>query len=473
MVVLPVKTQSVRWLLVLLGGLLLLYFQLHFFASATRRYKDCSVGWVSVAQEAQSRLGQHGQGQGHETQGGRKGLGERRRVQAKDSRTGSSSSGSSSSSASDDASAASRERRLDIVLVSMSSGKKMAPMGDSTGDEADAPGGSKSATSGGRGDGSGDTALQAAGADGAVVNARAAQFSGLLDITGPNKQQYAALHGYRYVDASALLDRTRPASWSKIPAVMSVLDSCDWVFWVDADTLITNMSTPLERLLPAGPVWAAAAGAEGRAGEPVAAGLGLGVGLGLGGPDLILTADSTGVNAGVWLIRGRGCAWCRSFLTRWWSMESFIRRDPHDSKSGDNDALKHMVATMDSAELGAHVGIAPQCAFNSYLWRPSLRNWLRYLANPHHILTGLWQPGDFLLHPAGVHHKKEVLLRFLRDQQRSARLAFSDAFASALRAAAGGISSGGSGDGGMGGVSSASKARNGASRRALALGEAA
>eukprot|EP00198_Chlamydomonas_reinhardtii_P012687 XP_001702024.1 predicted protein [Chlamydomonas reinhardtii] len=194
------------------------------------------------------------------------------------------------------------------------------------------------------------------------MNARAAQFSGLLDITGPNKQQYAALHGYRYVDASDLLDRSRPASWSKILAVLSVLDSCDWVFWVDADTLITNMSTPLERLLPAGPAWAAAASAATVAGADaadMADAVATRYGLGLGEPDLILTADSTGsmrpatmqlcscVNAGVWLIRGRGCAWCRSFLARWWSMESFIRHDPHDSKSGDNDALKHMVANMD------------------------------------------------------------------------------------------------------------------------------
>ncbi|KAG2423866.1 hypothetical protein HXX76_015024 [Chlamydomonas incerta] len=429
-----------RWLLLLLGGLLLLYFQLHFFASATRRYKDCSVAWISVEQEVLSQLQplqqqQHEQQQGdqlvqqvqerNQAQSGRKELRERRRVQAANSRVGSSIGNRSGGGE------AAMGRKLDIVLVSMSSGRTASKDGSAVG-EADATA-SPSLVSNRGGSGSGESSLLQLGPDASVVNARASQFSGLLDITGPNKQQYALLHGYRYVDASDLLDRTRPASWSKIPAVLSVLDSSDWVFWVDADTLITNMSTPLEQLLPAGPAWAvvAAAGGEAANGADVETG---GSGLGLGGPDLILTRDSTGVNAGVWLIRGRGCAWCRSFLTRWWSMESFIRRDPHDSKSGDNDALKHMVATMDSSELGAHVGIAPQCAFNSYLWRPSLRNWLRYLSNPRHILTGLWQPGDFLLHPAGVHHKKDVLLRFLRDQQRHTGLAFSDAFTSALRA---------------------------------------
>lgn len=59
------------------------------------------------------------------------------------------------------------------------------------------------------------------------------------------------------------------------------------------------------------------------------------------------TCARAGVNAGVWLMRGRGCAWCRSFLARWWSLSGFIRTDAASGKSGDNDALKHMIATMD------------------------------------------------------------------------------------------------------------------------------
>ncbi|PNH02209.1 hypothetical protein TSOC_011826 [Tetrabaena socialis] len=116
---------------------------------------------------------------------------------------------------------------------------------------------------------------------------------------------------------------SRPASWSKIPAVLSVLESYDWVFWMDADTLVTNTTAPLEALLP-----------------PAGGGGG-----GVAAPDLILTRDSTGVNAGVWLMRGRDCAWCRGFLDRWWGLDSFVRA-PGDTKSGDNDALKHMISTM-------------------------------------------------------------------------------------------------------------------------------
>jgi hypothetical protein len=61
----------------------------------------------------------------------------------------------------------------------------------------------------------------------------------------------------------------RPASWSKIRAVKHHLQQYDWVFWVDADTLITNSSKKLESLLPD-----------------------------KHHPDLILTKDPGGFNAG-------------------------------------------------------------------------------------------------------------------------------------------------------------------------------
>ncbi|KXZ46638.1 hypothetical protein GPECTOR_42g849 [Gonium pectorale] len=323
---------------------------LHFFNSTTQRYKDCSVPWVSHASAAAATAsGGGGQGSG---------------------------------------------KRLRIALVSMSTGRARDP---------------------------------AAAQRQSDLNARSAEFAGLLDITGPNKRAYAALHGYTFVDASELLDASRPASWSKIPAVLSVLDSYDWVFWNDADTVITNTSLPLEALLPYTvthlPYGSSSSSTPQEPQEPGGTGDAKALGAdaaasawgggGGGGPDLVLTADSTGVNAGVWLIRGAGCAWCRAFLERWWGMEAFVRRGRGDTRSGDNDALKDLIARMASSELAAHVGLAPQCAFNSYVWRPSLRNWARYLAHPRRILTGLWQPGDFLMHPAGVRNKRRALVRAL------------------------------------------------------------
>ena len=66
------------------------------------------------------------------------------------------------------------------------------------------------------------------------------------------------------------------------------------------------------------------------------------------------------------------------------------------TKSGDNDALKALLD--DERQHGRHVGIAPQCAFNSYVWRSRIRDWWRLVYMPNTILLGLHRPGP-QLHP--------------------------------------------------------------------------
>lgn len=76
-------------------------------------------------------------------------------------------------------------------------------------------------------------------------------FNDVMRLSKANKVQYAQRHGYTFIDASDLLDASRPASWSKIVAVKHYLQEFEWVFWVDADTVITNSSIKVESLLPA------------------------------------------------------------------------------------------------------------------------------------------------------------------------------------------------------------------------------
>lgn len=45
---------------------------------------------------------------------------------------------------------------------------------------------------------------------------------------------------------------------------------------------------------------------------------------------------------------------------------------------------------------GRHVGIAPQCSFNSYVWRSRVRDWWRLVYMPNTILLGLYRPGALL-----------------------------------------------------------------------------
>ena len=168
-------------------------------------------------------------------------------------------------------------------------------------------------------------------------------FDGLLALTWENKQRYAQRHGYHLFDESAQLDRSRPASWSKIKAVQRLLneEACDWVFWLDADTVVMNSHKRVQDFLPANT-------------DPSAANI-----------DLLLSADDGGgYNAGVWLVHNT--PWARQFLQEWWNMRQFVK-PPGLAKSGDNNALKYKLGhEMAPAEFARHVAAPPRCTFNSF-----------------------------------------------------------------------------------------------------------
>eukprot|EP00249_Psilotum_nudum_P011698 c23330_g1_i1 orf=143-997(+) len=84
--------------------------------------------------------------------------------------------------------------------------------------------------------------------DGATV-VPGRSFEGLMELATPNKQSYAKRHGYDFIDASDLIDRDRPPSWSKIVAVRKHLPSYDWVLWNDADSIVTNPAIALEDII--------------------------------------------------------------------------------------------------------------------------------------------------------------------------------------------------------------------------------
>ena len=204
-------------------------------------------------------------------------------------------------------------------------------------------------------------------------------FSDVLEATWYNKQHYATKHGYTLLNASDLVDIQRPPAWSKILAAQDALQgNCDWVFWMDPDSLIMAQETRIEEILPAGE-----------------------------GIDLVITRDATGFNAGMWMVRKSD--WSTEFLKEWWSMTTFIRQKG-DTKSGDNDALKALLA--DEKKREEHVYVAPQCAMNSYPWTVSFKSWGRYLWDKKVIMDGLYEEGDFILHFAGVDDKMACIHKF-------------------------------------------------------------
>lgn len=166
-------------------------------------------------------------------------------------------------------------------------------------------------------------------------------FDSLISMTWPNKRRYCDLHGYSLFDESMSLDSSRPPSWSKIRAVRRLLteENCDWVFWMDADTVIMNSTKRIEDFLP----------------------------LPDSGVDLIISQQNhkhLGIswNAGGWLLRKS--PWSIEFLDAWWSKKEFVQPKGL-SESGDNAALVDYLRSVDKSYFDAHIRVPPRCLFNS------------------------------------------------------------------------------------------------------------
>nr|CAD1843897.1 unnamed protein product [Ananas comosus var. bracteatus] len=220
-------------------------------------------------------------------------------------------------------------------------------------------------------------------------------FEGVMEAVEGNKRGYAARMGYDYVDARGAVDPRRPPSWSKILAVRSLLPSYDWVFWNDADTVITNPNISLESILLS---------AIGHSDFDAS-------------PDLVVTEDFGGINAGVWLVRRS--AWSERFLEAWWNATSFVRLG--STRSGDNAAMQHLIAALSAEESRAHVRVSPmQCLFNSYPWTPTPKSLYRLIVSPAppgeiFVSTGAYSDGDFMVHLAGIDDKKRWTAKILQE----------------------------------------------------------
>jgi mannan polymerase II complex MNN10 subunit len=211
-------------------------------------------------------------------------------------------------------------------------------------------------------------------------------FDGLLQSTWSNKEHYASKHGYRLFDESDRVDTSRPPSWSKIIATHRLLthEDCEWVVWLDADTIIMNSEIAIEEFLPCSQ-----------------------------GHDLLVTRDDGGgYNAGAWVMRKSD--WSIQFLESWWGLKSYVK-PPGLSKSGDNDALKHLLSTL--PDLEDHVLVPPRCTFNSFaraVWPAHYATAQRKLTtSPWYQHEGYYHQGDFIAHVAGYDNKKDLVLQFL------------------------------------------------------------
>jgi mannan polymerase II complex MNN10 subunit len=219
-------------------------------------------------------------------------------------------------------------------------------------------------------------------------------FDSLLEMTWPNKQAYADKHGYYLFNESDTLDKSRPPSWSKIKAAQRLLneENCDWVFWLDADTVVMNSEKTVQAFLPLDK-----------------------------DKDLILTRQKGGsYNAGAWLIRNS--AWSKQFLQHWWDMKEFVQ-PPGLSTSGDNDALKaYLLDQMDPTEFKKHIVAPPRCQFNSVTIFLSPAEHAVLVKDPalipqqeYYMNREKYHKGDLIAHVAGKNNKIDTTALLLKD----------------------------------------------------------
>ncbi|XP_010933107.1 uncharacterized alpha-1,2-galactosyltransferase C1289.13c isoform X2 [Elaeis guineensis] len=210
-------------------------------------------------------------------------------------------------------------------------------------------------------------------------------FRGVMDAVGGNKRAYTERMGYDFIDARRLVDPNRPPNWSKILAVRSHLRHYDWLFWNDAESIL-NVAIGYSGLQAS--------------------------------PDLVVTEDFNGVNSGVFFFRRS--EWSEKFLDTWWNQTSFVRFG--STLSGDNAAMKHLIDSLPSKELGDHVRVSPmQCLFNSYPWFPTWKNAYRLISSPLTTWRGAYSDGDFMVHLAGLDEKKKWIAKILRELREAGR----------------------------------------------------
>jgi hypothetical protein len=179
-----------------------------------------------------------------------------------------------------------------------------------------------------------------------------------------SKKQYAEKHGYTYVQGDERFwDRNRPIPWSKIPFLLSYLEKLpegDLVWLSDADVMITNLDLRIEdNILPLLP----------------------------SKKDMVMTLDACGhINSGNILMRNT--AYVRDFWKRvfdqtdviyhiWWENAGIVKL--YEQNQVDRD---HIEVTKEHKR------------FNAYL--------MGLPGQP------LWEPGDFLVHFAGVYTPEKI-----------------------------------------------------------------
>lgn len=174
-----------------------------------------------------------------------------------------------------------------------------------------------------------------------------------------NKRHYCSLHGYDFIYSNRSLDSSRHPAWSKILLIKKVIDQgkYDWVFWTDADSLITNHTIKLESLIDKNYA-------------------------------IILNGEGNDVCSGQVLIKN--CKWSIDFLNRVYNHKEFINHPIWENAAFNFEYANNI------KKANERIKLIEQRKINSFA--PEV------LAKVFGVLGNdkiCFQPGDFIIHFAG------------------------------------------------------------------------
>ncbi len=176
-------------------------------------------------------------------------------------------------------------------------------------------------------------------------------YENIGSVVRANREAYAARHGYQFAKFDF------PGSWGKLDAMLSLWDKADWLFWLDADACITDPSHDLQSLLSAS-------------------------------ADVVVTCDRNGICCGAMLIRT--CDAVKAIFE-----DVRTRREDFD---WPNNLWEQNGLMWGFWKIKDRVSVLPQKTMNSYAFFDCPEG------------SHAWQPGDFVLHCAGLPNEKRIEL---------------------------------------------------------------
>ena len=182
------------------------------------------------------------------------------------------------------------------------------------------------------------------------------------EIVTENFKEYSSRYGYTFIKRfNDIPEINRFPYWIKQYLIMEYIHTCDWLMWTDADTIVTNMTIPIESIID-------------------------------GKYDIIIVKEDI-VQAGCVLFRNT--EWTTNFLRQWWgigdSNHEYWKRETinKDHILNDNSCLHNLIEIDNSIE-----------------------DHIKYVTNKQFLVKHVhFETGDFIVHIPGS--TEEDKLQFL------------------------------------------------------------